>query len=213
MRLQHTVAEKSDYTFLKTAAQVAEFVREDLLVPLDSGPDMTLHEVSFPYARAEVKLFVDRLAAQYRAFTGDALVVTSLTRPIADQPKNAHPLSVHPTGMAVDFRIPASAVARKWLENRLLSLEGKGVLDVTRERSPAHYHVAVFPQKYASYDATLPPEPVIAPPPVATRITATTSAPTRPAMQAPPTFVLLGFAGLGATGLACAAWRVRPRTI
>ena len=212
MRLQHTVAEKSDFTFLKTAAQVRELVREHLLVSVDSGANLTLSHVSFPYARADVKLFVDRIAAQYRAFTGEPLVVTSLTRPLATQPKNAHPLSVHPTGMAVDFRIPSSAVARQWLEGKLLSLEGKGVLDVTRERNPAHYHVAVFPEKYASYDGTLPMESATIPmSPTVSQVSTSTRAPASQSAQ--PLFVMLSAAGLGATGLGCAAWRRRPRRI
>jgi hypothetical protein len=33
----------------------------------------------------------------------------------------------------------------------LLQLENSGVLDVTRERNPPHYHVAVFPLAYAAY--------------------------------------------------------------
>jgi hypothetical protein len=37
----------------------------------------------------------------------------------------------------------------------LLSLEDKVVLDVTRERNPAHYHVAVFPRQYERYVAKL----------------------------------------------------------
>jgi hypothetical protein len=51
----------------------------------------------------------------------------------------------------VDFRIPAAAAQRSWLETTLLSLEDRGVLDVTRERNPPHYHVAVFPKQYQSY--------------------------------------------------------------
>ena len=35
-----------------------------------------------------------------------------------------------------------------------LSLEERGVLDVTRERNPPHYHVAVFPKQYQSYAET-----------------------------------------------------------
>jgi len=33
----------------------------------------------------------------------------------------------------------------------LTSLEGSGVLEATRERYPAHYHVALFPKPYAAY--------------------------------------------------------------
>ena len=36
-----------------------------------------------------------------------------------------------------------------------MSLEGSGVLDVTRERYPPHYHIAVFTTPYQNYVATL----------------------------------------------------------
>jgi len=102
-----------------------------------------------------VKLFLERLGAEYRAVTGERLVVTSLTRPLSRQPRNASRLSVHPTGMAVDLRVPKSKSNRRWLERRLLALEDNVVLDVTLERHPAHYHVAVFPREYERYVATL----------------------------------------------------------
>lgn len=151
MRRQYQVAKQSDYTFLRTAAQVREFVREDRLVHIPSSDDLLVHNVSFPYARPIVKLFVERLAQQYREATGEQLVITSLTRPMAHQPRNAHQLSVHPTGMAVDLRIPRNPTSRAWLESTLLALEARQLLDATRERRPPHYHIAVFPDRYSTY--------------------------------------------------------------
>ena len=151
MRRQYAVAKQNDYTFLRTPAQVRKFVREDRLVPLESSNDLLVNRVSFPYARPAVVLFVERLARQYREATGERLVVTSLTRPLSRQPRNAHELSVHPAGMAVDLRIPTSAAGRRWLESTLMSLEARGLLDATRERRPPHYHVAVFPDRYGAY--------------------------------------------------------------
>jgi uncharacterized protein DUF5715 len=148
----HRIARRNDYTFLRTAAQVREFIRKERLHRVVSSSNVMVKPgVSFPYARPQVKLFVERLGAQYRAATGEQLVVTSLTRPISRQPGNASEMSVHPTGMAVDLRVPESAADRKWLERTLLALEDEMVLDVTKERSPAHYHVAVFPKAYQSY--------------------------------------------------------------
>ena len=152
---QHRVAKSNGYSFLRNAAQVREFVREDRLERVSSNRNLLVDNVSFPYARPPVKLFVERLAAQYRAATGERLVVTSLTRPKSRQPSNASELSVHPAGMAVDLRIPKSAANRRWLEKTLLSLEDRIVLDVTRERFPAHYHVAVFPREYVKYLAQI----------------------------------------------------------
>src|SRR4051812_2561257 len=151
MLRQHTIALKSDFTFLRTAKQVREFAQSDRLEEVDSTENYHTDGVSFPYTRPVVKLFIERLAAQFRGATGDPLVVTSLTRPTSLQPRNASPLSVHPAGMAVDFRVPTNPFARSWLEQALLALEDKGLLDVTREHNPSHYHVAVFPDAYASY--------------------------------------------------------------
>jgi hypothetical protein len=144
-------AEDHDFTFLRTDAQVRQFVDAGYLVQFRSGRDFILHDVSFPYGRPEVKLFVQRLGAQYRRACGEELVVTSLTRPLSEQPRNASTFSVHPTGMAVDFRTSLNSVCRYWLESTLLYLEGAGVLEATRERRPSHYHVAVFPEPYAAY--------------------------------------------------------------
>lgn len=151
MKHQHGVAVENHYTFLKTPAQVREFVAEGRLEELSGNSDYLLRDVSFPYARHEVRLFVERLATDYRVATGAPLVVTSLTRPDALQPRNAHELSVHPAGMAVDFHLPEDATARRWLEQTLLSMEKRGLIDATRERHPPHYHVAVFAEPFLAY--------------------------------------------------------------
>ena len=117
--------------------------------------DFRLKDVSFPVTRPEVKLFIERLSRQYRSACGEQLIVTSLTRPVANQPRNASPLSVHPTGMALDLRRPRNRACRRWIEDTLLHLESRGVLDATRERRPPHYHVALFPQEYAAYVARI----------------------------------------------------------
>jgi hypothetical protein len=153
MAHQHAVAVEEDYRFLRTAKDVRKLVEQGGLVPVADGESYTLSKVSFPYARPEVKAFIEHFAAEYRAETGNRLVVTSLTRPEALQPPNAHKLSVHPAGMAVDFRVPAGSHDRAFLERALLSMEKQGLLDVTRERSPAHYHVAVFGEAYRPYAA------------------------------------------------------------
>ena len=151
----HRQAQDHDFTFLSTASQVQRFVDAGYLVRIRPSRDYTLHDVSFPYARPEVATFVQRLGAQYRAACGEQLVVTSLTRPVSGQPRNASSYSVHPTGMAVDLRRSWTSTCRHWLESTLLHLERAGVLDATRERSPAHYHVAVFPRQYGAYLADL----------------------------------------------------------
>jgi hypothetical protein len=154
---QHEVAVAKDFTFAETPASVTELVARERLVPLTGGADYTLNRVSFPFARPEVKAFVEDLSAEYRKGCGEQLVVTSLTRPRSEQPGNAHKLSVHPAGMAVDFRISKSSTCQKWFEKALLALESRDVLDATRERNPPHYHVAVFPDQYRAYAARQAP--------------------------------------------------------
>jgi Family of unknown function (DUF5715)/LysM domain len=148
---QNRQANQHDYTFLRTSSQVHEFVRQGRLVRFSGNSEYRVVDVSFPYARPEVKTFIERLAGQYRSACGEPLVVTSLTRPATRQPRNASPLSVHPTGMAVDLRASGRPACRAFLEKSLLTLEARGVLEATRERHPPHYHVSLYPQPYTRY--------------------------------------------------------------
>jgi LysM repeat protein len=152
---QNAQARAHDFTFLQTADDIRRFVELGYLVPVVSNDDFRLHGVSFPYARPELRVFIERFGAQYRAACNEQLVVTSLTRPLSTQPRNASSRSVHPTGMAVDFRRTLDARCRRWIESTLLSLERQGVLEVIYERHPPHYHVAVFPRPYASHVARI----------------------------------------------------------
>jgi hypothetical protein len=152
---QNRMAKEHDYTFLDDGDRVRFFASQGWLVRIEPNSDFTLKGVSYPYARPEVALFVQRLGAQYRAACGEPLVVTSLTRPLTGQPVNASDRSVHPTGMALDLRTPRTRACRSWLEGVLLSLERAGVIEATLERLPVHYHVAVYPRQYASYVAAL----------------------------------------------------------
>ena len=145
-------ARAENFSYLQNDQQVHEFVRRGLLVPLRSNADFYIHpDLRHAVARPEVKLFVERLSSQYRAACGERLVVTSLLRPKNRQPRNSHPLSVHPTGMALDLRISGVSKCRSWLESTLVDLEGKRVIEAARERRPPHYHVVVFPTAYARY--------------------------------------------------------------
>ena len=134
-----------DFTYLQGPGQLRRFVSAGLLVPVEGNADYLLKDVSFQVARPEVRLFVERLAAQYRRVCGERLVVTSLTRPVSNQPGNASDRSVHPTGMALDLRRPTTGRCGTWLQSTLLSLE----------RLPPHFHVAVFPIAYVRHVARL----------------------------------------------------------
>jgi hypothetical protein len=150
---QHEIAVEEHYSFLRTPNDVRRLVEAGGLVPITDGDNYALSKVMFAYARPVVKSFLERFAAEYRDSTGSRLVVTSLVRPEVLQPRNASVLSVHPAGMAVDLRVPKDARARAFLERSLLGMERQQLLDVTRERRPAHYHVAVFPEAYQAYAA------------------------------------------------------------
>ena len=155
MERQHREAIRNDLSFMGTGTEVRQMVRDDRLVPVRSSRILLVKNVSYAYARPQVASFLQRLGAEYYAAAHEPLVVTSLVRPITEQPSNASPLSVHPAGMAVDLRIPDTWEHRRWLENRLLALEHRSVLDVTLEFHPAHYHVAVFPTEYMRYASSL----------------------------------------------------------
>jgi hypothetical protein len=144
---QNLVAQQHDYAYLRTTQEVMQSIETGVLVAVHGNQDLELagEEVSFPYARREVKTFLEQLAHAYHAACGESLVVTSLVRPISRQPWNASPISVHPTGMAVDLRRSDRRGCRQWLESTLLALESEGMVEATREHWPPHYHVAVFP--------------------------------------------------------------------
>ncbi len=152
MDRQNRVAREHDFTYIETPDRVAFFASRGWLVEVEStGYFEVKGDVSFPYARPEVELFARRLGQQYKDACGEPLVVTSLTRPLNRQPRNASDRTVHPTGMAIDLRYPWSRSCRQWLEGVLVSLESAGVLEATLERNPRHYHVAIFPRQYAAY--------------------------------------------------------------
>lgn len=156
MDRQNRVARQHDFTYIENPSRVRFFAERGWLVSMEStGHYIVKNDVSFPYARPEVELFARRLGAQYTNACGERLVVTSLTRPLNRQPRNASDRTVHPTGMAIDIRYPWDRGCRAWLERVLVSLERQGVIEATLERSPRHYHVAVFPDHYATYVETL----------------------------------------------------------
>ncbi len=152
MQEQHQRAIDYDYSFARNSDHVQRLIDLGLLVPLRGNDSYVIDdEVSFPYARGEVRTFVERLSRQYRSACGEVLVVTSATRSLDRQPRNSSPLSVHPTGMAVDLRRSNHRPCRAWLEDVLLHLEERGAVEATYERWPPHYHIAVYTHEYARY--------------------------------------------------------------
>jgi hypothetical protein len=152
MREQNQVAREHGLAFYRTPTQIRQAVERGDLVPLEGNEDYAVADfVRFPYAHPAARLFVERLSAQYREACGQQLVVTSATRPSSGQPRNAHQLSVHPAGMAIDLRVSDRASCRNFLETSLMNMERQGLLNGIRERHPPHYHVAIYPEAYLAY--------------------------------------------------------------
>lgn len=149
---QNQVAKAHGLSFARTVADIRRAVAAGELVELTGNADYEVADfVRWPYLRPEVRLFVERLGAQHREECGQKLVVTSAVRPSGQQPPNAHALSVHPAGMAVDLRVSERASCRAFLERAIMNLERRGVLNGIREYRPPHYHVAVYPGPYNQY--------------------------------------------------------------
>jgi hypothetical protein len=144
-------ARAHELTFLRTPAAVRTAREGGRLVSLSGNADYRLHAVAHPYVLPSTRVFVERLAAQYRAACGERLVVTSATRPSSHRLANGTDRSVHPTGMAIDLRRPTAPRCLAWLRRTLLHLEGAGVVEATEERRPPHFHVAVYPRPYRRY--------------------------------------------------------------
>jgi hypothetical protein len=155
MAEQHRVAVRLDLPFFQTGEEILQALERGHLVELTGDANYDVADfVDPPYILPEGRLFVERTAALYREACGEPLVVTSAVRAIEDQPPNAHRLSVHPVGMAVDLRVSQVAECREWLENKLLALEQLDILNGIREFHPPHYHVAIYPTAYSQYVQT-----------------------------------------------------------
>src|SRR5262245_13081789 len=63
--------------FYPGASSIRNAATEGDLVRLQPDANFTLHDVSYPYVVRETQMFVVRLAAQYRSYCGEQLVVTS----------------------------------------------------------------------------------------------------------------------------------------
>jgi hypothetical protein len=138
--------------FLRTPASIDDAVKDSELVSIGFTNDVDLDRVKYPFVLPHTREVIYAFAARYHAACGEHAVITSGVRPVSEQPRNASPKSVHPTGMAVDFRKP-SGTCLKFMRKDLLALEKQGVLEVTEERHPVHFHVAVFSRALAQRPA------------------------------------------------------------
>lgn len=100
--------------------------------------------VGWPYVTRETRQFLESFAPQVERACGAPLIVTSATRPSSRQPRNANARSVHPAGVALDFRRPYPGPCLEWMRKALLELERRGYIEAIEERFPVHFHVAVL---------------------------------------------------------------------
>lgn len=105
--------------------------------------DVMLDDVAYPFVLPRTLDVLTVFAKKYHDACGERVVITSAARPRTEQPRNASPKSVHPTGMAIDFRKPAGTCLA-YMRNELVLLERQGVVEVTEEKHPVHFHVAVL---------------------------------------------------------------------
>jgi hypothetical protein len=144
--LMYTTAHHRDLQFMRTPEDIYEAAKTGSFRMISITDDLDMEHVAYPFVLPNTLRFADSLAAQYHAACGERIVVTSGARPLDKQPRNASPKSVHPTGMAVDFRRPQNPVCLTWMRKSLVALEDAGVVEATEEHHPAHFHVAVLHQ-------------------------------------------------------------------
>ncbi len=130
----------------KSRRQVLKAIKQGRLKRVRPNHYLELANVSYPYAHPKLHTLLNRLARLYYQHCRTRLVVTSLTRPINEQPRNGSKRSVHPAGIAADLRVPPY-VCRKWLRSTLLSWEKQGVIEATREKRPPHFHLVAIPNR------------------------------------------------------------------
>jgi hypothetical protein len=152
MSRQHQAALQAGYRFYRTPSEVQRAEARGELVAMFGNADYETPRISFPVARPETQRFLERLAREYHTACGERLVVTSLTRAHVTQPGNAHDLSVHPAGLAVDLRVPPRAACRGALEELLLDYRSAGVIEAVKEFAPPHYHLALLPAPFQAWE-------------------------------------------------------------
>lgn len=129
--------------FHRSMTTVRRSATRGRLVRVASTGSYRLRGVGIPFMLPATRSVLASLAARYRRQCGERLIVTSGMRLTAHPLVNSTPRSVHPAGMAFDLRAPHGR-CRTWIRTELLSLERRGLIDATEERSPAHLHVVVF---------------------------------------------------------------------
>lgn len=141
----YRAAKRDGLTFARSRREIERGARAGDYVRLSrSTANYRLRGVTMPYVRPATRAFVAHFGANYRRSCGEALTVTSAMRPTSMHLANSVEKTVHPTGMAVDLRVPRRPSCRAWMRTALIGLERQGVVNATEERRPAHFHVVVY---------------------------------------------------------------------
>ena len=147
---QVIAARRSGLKRYKSRKQVLRAIRKGHLKRVRPKHYLQLSNVSYPYAHPKLHSLLNKLGRLYYKHCRSPLVITSLTRPINEQPRNGSKRSVHPAGIAADLRVPPY-VCRKWLRNTLLSWESQGLIEATREKRPPHFHMVIIPHRLSTH--------------------------------------------------------------
>jgi hypothetical protein len=139
----YVVARTQGVPFTASRREALREAEEGTFVRLAPSRDVRLKGVAMPYVRPATESFVASFGARYRRACGEPLTVTSALRPTSVRLANSVEKSVHPTGMAVDLRVPRNG-CRGWMRAQLLTMEADGLVQATEERHPAHFHVVVL---------------------------------------------------------------------
>ena len=143
---QQIARRRSNLKLHPNKRSVRRAIRRNELKRIRPTRKIELSNVSYPYAHPKLYALLHKLSSLYWQHCRTPLVITSLLRPRNEQPRNASPRSVHPSGIAVDLRVPPK-VCRHWLRETLSSWERQHFIEATREYRPPHFHVVVLPHR------------------------------------------------------------------
>jgi hypothetical protein len=140
-----------DYVIPQSEEEFQDVIKNNLVPLQEEGEEVPyrLHDVDHPFVLPITRRFAFHLGEAYAEADCGELVITGAAR--FERLRNSSRFSVHSTGMPLDFRIPSDPRCRTWLEEELSDLERERLADVTRERSPQHFHVVLVTEAYQAW--------------------------------------------------------------
>jgi uncharacterized protein YcbK (DUF882 family) len=172
---QNKEADRENLTRIETDAQLERFKRSGLLVRLPETEQVQVDPrlpVKWRWCRPVVAKFLRDLGREYFAEFHKPLQVNSAVRTAERQRElrkrngnatkaDGENRSSHLTGATIDLaRRNMTITEEKWLGKKLLSLEKQKLIEATKERKQACFHLMVF-SRYTSPTMAVTP---VAPP-------------------------------------------------